>query len=147
MNMLASVKVQAVEPDKIEALLHLVNEDRGYYLHQAVQKTKCELSARKTARFQLSDSYIDIHAEARRSSFEGWIAAEVAAIEGCVDALLKSSDVLPKAVDTVFLTGGSSFVPAVRRIFERRFVADRIRNGSEFTSVAQGLALMASATL
>jgi hypothetical chaperone protein len=42
------------------------------------------------------------------------------------------------------LTGGSSLVPAVRRIFERRFGADRIRTGSEFTSVAQGLALKAS---
>ena len=75
MNMLASVKVQAVEPDKIEALIHLVNEDRGYHLHQSVQKTKCELSARKTARFQLSDSFIDIHTEAKRSSFEVWMGA------------------------------------------------------------------------
>ena len=31
MNMLASVKAQALEPAKIEALIHLVNDDRGYY--------------------------------------------------------------------------------------------------------------------
>ena len=43
----------------------------------------------------------------------------------------------------VFLTGGSSFVPAVRRIFERRFGEKRIRGGNEFTSVARGLALKA----
>jgi hypothetical chaperone protein len=43
----------------------------------------------------------------------------------------------------VFLTGGSSFVPAVRRIFIERFGADRIRMGDEFTSVARGLALRA----
>jgi hypothetical chaperone protein len=49
----------------------------------------------------------------------------------------------PKDVDMVFLTGGSSFVPAVRKIFEARFGEKRIRGGNEFTSVARGLALTA----
>jgi hypothetical protein len=53
------------------------------------------------------------------------------------------SGILPRDVDMVFLTGGSSFVPAVRRIFERRFEEKRIRGGDEFTSVARGLALKA----
>ena len=43
----------------------------------------------------------------------------------------------------VFLTGGTSFVPAVRRIFESRFTAQRVVPGNEFTSVARGLALRA----
>ena len=46
------------------------------------------------------------------------------------------------AVDVVFTTGGSSLVPAVRRLFERRFGADRIQAGDEFQSVAKGLALI-----
>jgi hypothetical chaperone protein len=46
-------------------------------------------------------------------------------------------------VDRVFLTGGSSFVPAVQAIFERRFGRDRLRRGGELTSVASGLALRA----
>jgi hypothetical chaperone protein len=44
-------------------------------------------------------------------------------------------------VDRVFLTGGTSFVPAVRRIFEERFGAERIESGNEFTSIAHGLSL------
>jgi hypothetical chaperone protein len=47
-------------------------------------------------------------------------------------------------VDRVFLTGGSSLVPAVRRIFEDRFGAERVQTGDEFTSVARGLALRAA---
>jgi len=144
MNMLASVRAQAVEPEKIEALIHLVNEDLGYLLHQAVQKTKCALSAETAARFHFSDGSIEIDAVAQRSAFEGWIGEELSTIEGCVDGLLKDSGVRPAKVNRVFLTGGSSFVPAVRRIFEDRFGADKIRTGSEFTSVAQGLALKAS---
>ena len=141
MNMLTSVKRQALEPQKIEALIHVVNEDLGYFLHQAVQKTKCDLSAAETARFRLADAVIELDAVVERRSFEGWIAEEVGAIEGCVDELLRASGVAAAKVNMVFLTGGSSFVPAVRRIFEKRFGADRIRTGSEFTSVAQGLAL------
>jgi hypothetical chaperone protein len=144
MNMLASVRAQALEPKKIEALIHFVNEDLGYRLHQAVQKTKCELSMETTTRFWLSDGFLEVDTVAQRSSFETWIAEEAAAIEGCVDSLLRSSGVQPIDVNMVFLTGGSSFVPAVRRIFERRFGADRIRTGNEFTSVAAGLALKAN---
>lgn len=145
MNMLASVQSQALEPRKIEALIHLVNEDLGYHLHQAVQKTKCDLSTETAARFLLSDGFLEVDAVAERSCFEGWIREEVAAIEACVDSLLQSSGVRREDVNTVFLTGGSSFVPAVRRVFEQRFGADRIRTGNEFTSVAAGLALIAAA--
>jgi hypothetical chaperone protein len=47
-------------------------------------------------------------------------------------------------VDRVFLTGGTSLVPAVRAIFEERFGAGRVSAGGEFVSVAEGLALIGS---
>jgi hypothetical chaperone protein len=56
---------------------------------------------------------------------------------------MKAVGLMPDKIDSVFLTGGSSFVPAVRRIFIERFGAERIRMGDEFTSVARGLALRA----
>jgi hypothetical chaperone protein len=78
-----------------------------------------------------------------RAAFEHWIAEELNQIAVCVDALLISSSVQAKDVDMVFLTGGSSFIPAVRKIFEARFGVARIQTGNEFTSVARGLALKA----
>jgi hypothetical chaperone protein len=45
----------------------------------------------------------------------------------------------------VFLTGGTAFVPAVRRLFAERFGAGRMAGGGEFVSVAEGLALMGAA--
>ena len=56
---------------------------------------------------------------------------------------MRSTGLDAREVDRVFLTGGSSLVPAVRKIFEDRFDAQRIAGGSEFTSVAKGLALRA----
>jgi hypothetical chaperone protein len=79
-----------------------------------------------------------------RADFESWIANDLAAIEASVESLLASSGIDPRQVDRVFLTGGTSFVPAVRRIFARRFGEHRVRSGNEFTSVARGLALSAS---
>ena len=45
-------------------------------------------------------------------------------------------------IDQVFLTGGSSFIPAIQRIFVDRFGADRIASGDQFESIAYGLALI-----
>jgi hypothetical chaperone protein len=72
-----------------------------------------------------------------------WIQPDLAAIEQAIAEVMTSSGVNDFAVDRVFLTGGSSLVPAVRRIFERRFGQDRITAGNEFPSVASGLALRA----
>jgi len=68
-------------------------------------------------------------------------------IEECVDSLLETSGVSRRQVDRVFLTGGTSLVPSVRRIFEQRFGEHRIRTGNEFISVARGLALRAEEVL
>jgi len=143
MNMLRSVEAQAIEPEKIAALIHLINEDLGYQLHRSVQAVKCDLSAHETAAFHFSDGEVTLDTTVERSAFESWIAEELGQISGCVDNLLQTCNIQPAQVDKVFLTGGSSFVPAVRRIFETRFGAERIRTGNEFTSVARGLALKA----
>ena len=45
-------------------------------------------------------------------------------------------------IDRVFLTGGSSLIPAIRGIFDRRFGEDSIATGGELTSIAHGLALI-----
>jgi hypothetical chaperone protein len=142
--MLQSVMTQAEDGEKIKALLYLVNHDLGFYLHRAVQKTKAALSHEESARFVFQDGDVELDALVTRAQFENWIAEELAGVEQKVDALLKKTAVDAKDIDMVFLTGGSSFVPAVRRIFESRFGAARIRTGDEFTSVARGLALCAT---
>jgi hypothetical chaperone protein len=142
-EILKSARARAQEPEKIAALINLVDEDLGYQLHQAVQRLKVDLSHQESAEFRFRDGSMDIVAAVSRSDFEDWIADELQAIERCVDGLLVASKVDAREVDRVFLTGGTSFVPAVRRIFETRFTASRVRTGNEFTSVARGLALRA----
>ena len=145
LEMLKSVQGLANEPAKIAGLVHLIREDLGYQLHRAVQDVKCNLSLKPSATFRFSDGFVDLEEEVKRADFETWIAPELDQIACCVDTLLATAGVKAEKVDMVFLTGGSSFVPAVRRIFETRFGEQRIRTGDEFTSVARGLALKALA--
>ena len=150
-EILKSARIRALEPEKIEALIAVIEGDLGYQLHQAVQKVKFELSQREHAEFSFRDgasgaSLVELRIPITRPQFDSWISEDLAAIEHSVDVLLESSGVKPRQVDRVFLTGGSSFVPAVRRIFVSRFGQERIRGGNEFTSVAQGLALHAAAS-
>jgi hypothetical chaperone protein len=42
----------------------------------------------------------------------------------------------------VFLTGGTSFVPAIRRLFVERFGEERLTSADQFESIAYGLALI-----
>ncbi|MGA8272572.1 MAG: Hsp70 family protein, partial [Candidatus Sulfotelmatobacter sp.] len=141
MEMLRGVQGHALEPEKIKALIHLIKEDLGFRLHRAVQAVKCDLSYHPAAMFKFLDGVIEIEAELERSVFECWIAEELEQIQTCVDSLLIAAGARREDVDAVFLTGGSSFVPAVRRIFETRFGSSKLRAGNEFTSVAHGLAL------
>ena len=151
-EILKSARIRALEPEKIEALIAIVEGDLGYQLHQSVQSAKFKLSQGESAEFTFRDgragaSTIELRIPVSRCDFESWIVEDLAAIEHSVDVLLKSGGVKPHEIDRVFLTGGTSFVPAVRRIFTSRFGRERLQGGHEFTSVAEGLALSAAAGL
>jgi len=79
-----------------------------------------------------------------QAEFELWLASDLERLAGCVDRLLARCGVAAGDVDRVFLTGGSSLVPSVRRLFTERFGAARLRGGEELTTVARGLALIAA---
>jgi hypothetical chaperone protein len=67
---------------------------------------------------------MEISNNVTRQQFEGWISTDIQAISDCVDRLMNRFNVTAKGVDAIFMTGGSSFVPAIRRIFEEKFGDD-----------------------
>lgn len=143
LGVLHDILRHSLDPPKIEALLHLVENDLGYALYRAVERTKTELSQHDESWLRFDDPPATIEERVTRSDFESWIRPELDEIAACVDRLLERTRVAADTVDRVFMTGGSSFVPAVRQIFEDRFGPERIRSGGELISVASGLALRA----
>jgi hypothetical chaperone protein len=145
MRTLNQLRFHALEPEKIAALIQLVEQDLGYKLYQAVEQTKCDLSTASSSHFVFKELPIDIDDSVTRAKFENWIEPEVREIDRCIDRLLARCNVKSTDVGAVFMTGGSSFVPAIRRIFTQKFGADTpIKGGDEFTSVATGLAIRAA---
>ncbi|WP_374574943.1 Hsp70 family protein [Phenylobacterium sp.] len=133
---------EAVEKEKLERLVEVLDDNLGYQLYKAVSTLKESLSSREGDLFRFAAGSIDIARPVARAEFEGWIAPELSLIETAVDEALADAGLKPEGIDRVFLTGGSSLVPAVRAIFHRRFPAERIAAGSELESIASGLALM-----
>ena len=132
----------SLEPEKLEIFIDLIDHDEGYPLYQAVSATKMALSASEEAPFDFAPLGRGGRRSIKRSDFEGWIAEDLARIEGALDDVLEKTETKPSEIDKVFLTGGTSFVPAVRRIFTERFERDRIESGGELLSIAHGLALI-----
>lgn len=132
----------SLEPEKLETFIDLVEHDEGYPLYQAVSATKMALSANEEAEFNFPPLGKAGRKHVRRTDFEKWIAEDLTRIEGALNDVLTTTRTSPDAIDKVFLTGGTSFVPAVRRIFTERFGQERIETGGELLSIAHGLALI-----
>jgi hypothetical chaperone protein len=143
---LRSIERAALEPERIAKLIALIENDLGLQLHRAVQQAKFELSRSAGAQFHFHHSALDMEQYIARADFEEWISPELDQIRAAVDRLLESTATTPESIDRVFLTGGTSLVPAVRRVFEHLFGEAKISSGDEFTSVAKGLARVAGQT-
>jgi hypothetical chaperone protein len=139
---IAEVARTASRPEQLRRLLRVIEEELGYQLYQTVSATKAALSHASEATLRFHQGGIEIDHTIRRAEFEGWIAPELAQLEAAVDRAVAASGLREDQVDRVFLTGGTSFVPAVRALFARRFGAERVAGGGEFVSVAEGLALI-----
>lgn len=143
MELLKQIRYQAQAPERLDALIELVDHDLGYRLYEAIEAVKCSLSEQARSRFHFSEATIAIERSVARRDFEQWIGTEIGAITSCVDRLLANCNIAARDVDAIFMTGGSSFVPAIRGIFDNKFPHAAVRAGQEFTSVAEGLALHA----
>ena len=130
----------AEHPERLASLLALLRHGLGYELYQAVSGVKAALSKAPEAVLRFAHEGLRIDETIRRDAFEAWIAPDLARMGATVEAALRDAGVGDGEVDRVFLTGGTSLVPAVRRLFADRFGTDRLSGGGEFISVAEGLA-------
>ncbi len=142
MREIREVARTAVDQGGIGRFIELVDDDHGYRLYQAVSAAKEALSSEPATVLRFRAGGVDIEQPITRGDFDGWIVRELLAIETALDEALARAGLEARQIDKVFLTGGSSFVPAVREIFRRRFAADAIETGGEFESIASGLAMI-----
>ncbi len=139
---IGEVAAMSRHPERLRGLITLIEDEMGYQLYQVVSAAKAALSRAEATVLSFHHRNIAIDATITRADFEGWIAADLALMAATVDQALAQAGLPRKAIDHVFLTGGTSFVPAVRALFETRFGVEKVSAGGEFVSVAEGLALI-----
>ncbi|HEY4369592.1 MAG TPA: Hsp70 family protein [Steroidobacteraceae bacterium] len=135
----------AVDQHAFEGLVHVIRNDESFSLFQAVSRVKQGLTNDTATRFTFKAGPIEIDRMVSRADFERWIADDLARIAATADEALNIAGVSPADITRVFMTGGTALVPAVRETFARKFGAEKLVGGDEFSSVAQGLALMGTA--
>jgi hypothetical chaperone protein len=132
----------ALKPEPLEKFIDIIEYDLGFALYRAVSSAKVALSSQDETDFRFEGEGVDIRARITRADFEGWIAGDVSRIAGTVDEALARAGVRAEEIERVFLTGGTSFVPAIRNLFVDRFGETRLTSADQFESIAYGLALM-----
>lgn len=143
-EIIRQIKYSTDDKKAIQNLENLIEDNYGFMLFQSIEKTKIELSVLDDSHILFKEREFIIKEEINRREFEQIIADKVGKIEKCVDEVLIKAQLAEKDIDTVFITGGSSHIPCIRRIFSEKFGIEKMRQMDAFTSVAYGLGISAS---
>lgn len=129
---------------KFTRLFELITRNLGYLAFQELREAKARLSDAESTEIDLPE--LDLSLTLTRAHFESLIGDVLERLDAAVGRALQAADLEPGAIDVVVRTGGSSLIPAVRRVLERRFPG-RVVEHDPFTSVADGLAIAAARDL
>ena len=142
---LAELVSLAREPEKVERLLTVVRERLGHRVAFAVEDAKIALSAEERAIVSLMFLEADLSVDATRTEFDHAIETRTERLYRSASECIAAAGLKAAAIDAIFLTGGSSRVPAVRAAIGRAAPSARLASGSDLLSVASGLTQMAGA--
>jgi len=140
---LAELVSLAGEPEKVGRLLNVVRQRLGHRLAFAVEDAKIALSVEERAAMPLAFLEAGLAISATRVDFDRAIEARIDRLYKAASDCIAAAGLGPGAIDTIFLTGGSSRVPAVRAAIGRAAPSARLAGGSDLLSVALGLTQMA----
>jgi hypothetical chaperone protein len=125
---------------KFKNLITLIENNLGYSVFQSIEKTKISLTEDQEAKFSYAKQEIIIEEKVSRIDYEQIIQKDVVKISNYLDVFLSKNNISSLAIDSLFLTGGTSMVPSIKALFEDKFPGKPIHSGDTFISVAKGLA-------
>ncbi|MBD9501388.1 Hsp70 family protein [Pseudomonas sp. PDM17] len=140
---LQNMRYDIVDATGIDRLFKLIEQRAGHWLAMQVEASKIELSDTERRDIDLARIETGLVAELSRELFEGAIGPLLERVRGSITDLLHSADVDPARVDTVFFTGGSSGVPALRQSVAAMLPNARHIDGDRFGGIGNGLAIEA----
>ena len=133
------IKSTTNDRQAIENLENIIGDNYGFFLFQAIEKAKCELSGQQQSVILFAERDLCIKEEIEKNEFEFINGENFRQIAACIDNVVADSGLSPRQIDTVFLTGGTSRIPHIQTLFANRFGRDKLEQRDAFTSVVHGL--------
>jgi len=140
---LQSMRYDIVDPTGIDRLFSLIEQRAGHWLAMQIEQAKIELTDRAAHRIDFARIEPGLEASLSRDGFEAAIDPLLERIRANVSQLLASAGLRSADIDTVFFTGGSSAIPALRSSVAALLPNARHVEGNRFGSIGSGLAIEA----
>lgn len=140
---LQSMRYDIVDPTGIDRLFKLIERREGHWLAMEVEESKIALTEQATRPIDLGRIESNLSADLTRPLFENAIEPLLERVRASITDLLKQAGVSLEQVDTLFFTGGSSGIPALRQSVAAMLPNARHVEGNTFGSIGTGLAIEA----
>jgi hypothetical chaperone protein len=129
---------------RLHKVVELLKYSGEFKLIETVEVAKCQLSEHDSAHIVFEYGHDAFDVVVTRRQFEKAIADETRSLKLCIREVVEAARMKFDDVDAVFITGGSSQVPVIRRIFTDQFGEAKVKESDAFTSVGFGLGLTAA---
>ncbi|MDF2489004.1 MAG: molecular chaperone DnaK [Pseudomonas sp.] len=140
---LGSMRYDIEDTLGIDRLFKLIDQRAGHWLAMEVEASKIELTHAESRQVDLGRIEPALSVDLTRTLFEDAIDSLLERVRGSVTELLAKAGVGVAQVDTVFFTGGSSGIPALRQSVAAMLPNARHVEGNIFGSIGSGLAIEA----
>lgn len=134
---------EAKHPQLIRRLVTVLEEHLGHALAMKVEEAKIALSGASTHDIDLSLVEKGLEAPSTRGRLGAAVADPVERLAAMTKDCLRQAGLRGDQVDAIFLTGGSTMLPAVRSAITGAVPEARIVEGDKFGAVGLGLTIEA----
>jgi hypothetical chaperone protein len=141
LDIIRDAKRRCDQPRELTNLEGLVTRNLGLATFQAIEQAKIALSTDDQADVRLMRYPLDITEPISRPELEAAIAVQLRDARELVLRALEDASCEPGEIAAAITTGGSSLIPAFRRMLEETLPEAQLAATGTFTSVAAGLAL------
>ncbi|WP_090709618.1 MULTISPECIES: Hsp70 family protein [unclassified Beijerinckia] len=136
-----SLRRESEEREKFDRLLQILEQHDGHRLIETVERAKIDLTANAKTTVDLHRFVPDLRIALSRMGMAKAVAPGVTRIIEAISATLKDAGLKRDQIDTVFMTGGSSLMPAVQKEVSQLLQRDDLASGDMFGAVGRGLGL------
>ena len=128
---------QALEPEKLERLLTVQEQNLGHAYLQSAEDSKIRLTSQD--RYVCAVDELSIEVAVEQGGFVSAIEMELARVSASIGRCLADAGVQEEDIDLIILTGGSTELPVINQLIQARFPQAAISQSDKLGSVGHGL--------